>query len=857
MTTSTTSDYPQIPVENLPLWMRQAQRRVDWGLLIVLVFAIAASWSFLVQPSLPETNANRNYAFLTADFAEALREGVLYPRWSPHVLAGYGAPIPNFYPPGAPYTAAVVEVLLTNDTWTALRLVYALSICGAGIAMYCFVTRWLGSRAGVLASILYVFSPSVAVITPLVLGDLPGAMSLALLPTLLWAASRLIILNHPFDFALVALTIGAMTITEPRSAFVGLCLTFVLTLWAMFNRGAMATRRGRWKLLATMLLAAGIGVATAACYWLPALMEDYAVDWVRDTVELHLPTLTLDELIAPLRQLDPAEVVLRPQYTLGRAILIYLLIGGAGAVMLARRWGRDWGQTLPLLFLVISLVLALLLTTQWTNQRWLLGMLTLCCAVVGGTTLACIERLIYRLDRMMSRRLKPIQSGGQTARPVSYASRPISYPSRPISRSRKSRMTRVMRLLQRLTFPTVCAFALIGALPAWLLPIFTESSTPVTPLAQVQYTLDGFGVPVLPAGLSLPTTIGRNPEVNRFLVNSYRAESINRFSPDLIPSDIAIDFPETAVFETNFPLSPDQNTHGGRFAILARREADLTMLLSWFPGWRAALNGRPIPLRQDRLTGLVQMTIPQTNNWSELVIYLGATTVRQAGWWVMGSGLVGTIWLMRVRGLRRRLHEPEPFFDDLGLLNLVDARLLTVVLLCFIGVLGITTLPNAPVALSPGPFHGLEGAAGLRSQTETGLEALAYWVESDMVPHQGELKFTVYWRAPRTLSTNTRVRAYVYEVNRRLRVLETPLRHPGDYPTRLWRAGGYVADTYVIDLPPSLFPGSYQVFIEAFTCTDDASLECDRRLVQRFLDFSEVSVTSPSMMLPNIITILD
>lgn len=856
MSTSTTTNYPQIPVENLPLWMRQAQRRVDWGLLLVLLFAIAASWSFLLQPSLPEANANRNYAFLTADFAEALREGVLYPRWSPHVLAGLGAPIPNFYPPGAPYTAALVEVLLTNDTWTALRLVYALSIWGAGIAMYCFVTRWLGSRAGVLASILYIFSPYLAVITPLMMGDLPGAISLALLPTLLWAASRLIILNHPVDFALVALTVGAMTITEPRSAFVGLSLTLVLTLWAMFDRGTAAVRRGRWKLLATMLLAACIGVATAACYWLPALMEDYAVDWMRDLSEAHLPALTFDGLIAPLRQLDPAEVVLRPQYTLGRAIVIYMLIGSAGAVMLARRWGRDWGQTLPLLFLILSLLLALLMITRWTEQRWLLGTLTLCCAVVGGTTLACIERLIYRLDRIISRRLKPIQPTGQTARPVSYASRPISYPSRPISRSRRSRMTRLMRLLQRLTFPTVCAFALIGALPMWLLPIFAESSTAVTPLAQVQYTLDGFGVPVLPSGLALPTTIGRNPEVNRFLVNSYRAESIYRFSPDLIPGDMAIDFPETAVFETNFPLSPEQNSHGGRFAILAQRSADLTMLLSWFPGWRATLNGRPIPLRQDQLTGLVQMTIPQTNNWSELVIYFGATTVRQAGWWVMGSALVGVVWLMRVRGLRRR-QEQDALFDDLALLNLVEARLLTVVLLCFLGVLAITTLPNAPVTLSPGPFHGLEGAAGLRSQADGGLEALAYRVEADLVPHQGELEFTIYWRAPRTLLTNTRVRVYLYDVNRRLRVLETPLHHPGDYPTRLWRAGGYVADTYIIDLPPSLFPGSYQVFIEAFTCTDDASPECDRRIVQRFLDFSDVSITSPSMMLPNIITILD
>lgn len=862
MSTITPTDYPPIPVENLPLWMRQAQRRVDWGVLLVLGFAIAASWSFLMQTGLPESNANRNYAFMTADFAEALREGVLYPRWSPHVLAGYGAPIPNFYPPGAPYSAAVVEVLLTNDTWTALRLMYALAIWGAAIGMYSFVTRWLGSRAGVLASLLYVFSPYIAVNVPLVMGDLPGAISLALLPTLLWAVSRLIILNHTIDFALVALTGTALLLTEPRSALVGLILTFTLVAWAMFDGSVAAIKRGRWKLLVTTLLAVCIAVTSAACYWLPALIESYAVRWVNTVSPVNPLHLTIAELVAPLRQLDPAEIIRTPQFTLGRVLVIYVLLGIGGAAFMARRWRRDWGQTLPLLFVMIGGLLTLLLVTPtlWAGQPWLLGTLTLCCAVAGAATLALIERFIHRLDRVNPLRWRTVQiraiQVGDVQDTSQQKARPISYASRPGSRSRRSRATRLVRVLNRLAFPLACAFALIGALPVWLLPMLPETTSAVTPLAQVQYTLEGFGVPVLPSGLPLPTTIPDNSEDNRFLINSYRAESISRFSPDLTPGDMAIGFPETAVFETSFPLSPVQNSHGGRFAILSQRESDLTMLLSWFPGWRATLNGRPIPLRQEPATGLVQMHIPPTPNWSELVLYFGATTIRQAGWWLMSCGLVSILWITRLRGLRRR-RQDEPFFDDLALLNLPDARLLTVVMFSFVGVLALTTLPGAPVALGPGAFHALEGTVTLRAQTDSGLEALAYRLEQDLVPREGTLKFTVYWRAPRTLLNNTRVRAHLYDVNRRLRVLDLPLRHPGDYPTRLWRAGGFVADTYVIELPPTLFPGSYQVIFEAFICADDASAECDRRVVQRFLDFNNTSQTSVNMVLPKIITILD
>jgi hypothetical protein len=84
--------------------MRRARRGLDWGILLVFVMALTVSCPFIFNADLPYTNANENYVFRTADYAKAIQQGWLYPRWSPNVLGGYGAPIPNFYPPLPAYS---------------------------------------------------------------------------------------------------------------------------------------------------------------------------------------------------------------------------------------------------------------------------------------------------------------------------------------------------------------------------------------------------------------------------------------------------------------------------------------------------------------------------------------------------------------------------------------------------------------------------------------------------------------------------------------------------------------------------------------------------------------------------------
>ena len=207
-----------IPLADLPTWMRQSlQNVVDWGLFLVIGFSLLVAWPFLLQSGLPRTNALENHVFMVADYATAFREGRLYPRWSAAALNGYGAPIPHYYPPGAAYSTAVIEVLFTGDTVIAVRFMGILALALAGVMTYAFVLRWGGARAGILAAILYVYSPYMGLTAPHILGDFPGLLGLALLPTLLWGVHRLLLRDRAYDFLLVALTTGALLVTAPNA----------------------------------------------------------------------------------------------------------------------------------------------------------------------------------------------------------------------------------------------------------------------------------------------------------------------------------------------------------------------------------------------------------------------------------------------------------------------------------------------------------------------------------------------------------------------------------------------------------------------------------------------------------------
>lgn len=59
------------------------------------------------------------------------RDGRLHPRRAESAFDGYGAPIYNYYEPGALFIVGIIDVLFTRDTvhpTVAVRFLYAMSL---------------------------------------------------------------------------------------------------------------------------------------------------------------------------------------------------------------------------------------------------------------------------------------------------------------------------------------------------------------------------------------------------------------------------------------------------------------------------------------------------------------------------------------------------------------------------------------------------------------------------------------------------------------------------------------------------------------------------------------------------------
>lgn len=375
----------QIVIADLPDWMKQARRGVDWGVLLVMGFAFLFAWNF-IQQDLSATNAHQAYLFQAADTAEALREGRLYPRWSAHAYGGYGAPLPNFYPPAAPYLAALLEVLFTNDTLLAVKLLMLFAYVFAAAMVYVLVMQRRDGLAGIVAAFLYVLSPYVGLTVPRVLGDMNEVLALALLPSVLWAVNRLLLRNQAFDFLLIALFSALLLLAAPPYFLIALVLVTVLI--------AIDEQKTRQKII-TISAAIGVGVLCAAFYWLPALAESQAVTWLENPISATPYHINLAGLFAQIEQLDAGAMRHHPQLNLGWISLFML---GASLPVLLRYYRQS---RFELAFLGLGLGLLAGTVLLFPHAIWILSPVMLCFAIAGTGLIRWYRGLQRRLKYLL------------------------------------------------------------------------------------------------------------------------------------------------------------------------------------------------------------------------------------------------------------------------------------------------------------------------------------------------------------------------------------------------------------------------------------------------------------------------
>ena len=124
-------------------------------LLLLTLFA----WAPLLAPGyfLGAHDAKHNLFWLV-QFDQGLKDGFLWPRWSPDHVLGYGYPLFTFYAPLLFYVAELFH-LLGASIAGAIKITWALAFVLSGITMYRFARRLWGQGPGFVAALLYVYAP--------------------------------------------------------------------------------------------------------------------------------------------------------------------------------------------------------------------------------------------------------------------------------------------------------------------------------------------------------------------------------------------------------------------------------------------------------------------------------------------------------------------------------------------------------------------------------------------------------------------------------------------------------------------------------------------------------------------------
>ncbi|MCA9915555.1 MAG: glycosyltransferase family 39 protein, partial [Anaerolineae bacterium] len=310
-------DERTIPDAQLPTWMQQARRGVDWGVIIVMILSIFVAWPLIANRHLPAYTALENYAFQVNDASTSILQGWFFPRWSATALNGYGTPLPHYQPSAAADVAAFVNVLFLNDPERVIRVVMIAAFLLAGSTTYVLVMQRSGAQTGMLAAALYLFSPYVALMTPYVRGDLPEVLSLAAMPTLLWAINRQLQRNQPLDSLAIAISTAFILLNDPLWLLLSL-----LPITALF----LDDFRANWRRTKLVTISGSIllGIGVASFFWLPALLEKDIVRWLPPLVQSRTEPISFLGLFARTETLDPAALVHYPQWNLGWALLIFV-----------------------------------------------------------------------------------------------------------------------------------------------------------------------------------------------------------------------------------------------------------------------------------------------------------------------------------------------------------------------------------------------------------------------------------------------------------------------------------------------------------------------------------------------------
>ena len=849
-----------------------AARRLQPYLLLALL-ALPALWP-LAGPGLPRTNDNLTHLFRVVELDALLRAGVLFPRWAPDLVHGYGYPIFNYFP----YLAhALVEALhlLGLNFLTAYNAACGLALLASAWLAYRLGRAHFGHLPGLVAGVAYLYSPYLLYDT-YIRGSLPENLALALLPLVLLQLRQAAQGRQP-ALAYAALALAAALFSHHGvmlQAMPFLVAYAVLQSLSDDRRPLRATddrlskktndkvitphtatatptsvtphlspQEGTTKVVTTVspsltnshthtpthffasplthLHTFTLALLLSAFFWLPALAESGYVQIARGTGNGGMSYidnfLSLRELLAlPRLPVDPA--LLNPPVVRSLPLAALVLAALTLARWLYQRLRPNAARaftpqhTRALAFFALAALLGVLLIHPLSRPLWdalpllrltlfpwrLLGPISLFISLLAGALF---------VDQPGNQGIEGNE--GNKGTKVHSSTKITAAKTSVVHRAKRSSVVGYLSSVVRLFILPPAGFFgafILLVLPA--LPFATPPREAVSP-APTLADLARFEVP--------PDFIGTTT-VGEYLPVWVRALPDTAPNRDQLLAGQPVQRHEAPGAEVRITES---GAVGDRYTVTAPQPVTFTYRAFYFPGWRATLDGKPVPLTVTDPHGLMQVAVPAGAH--SLSFQFGSTPIRIIGALLSLLGLAATAAvLIQSRRSHRHPHSeasfpaanlqlpasstPSPFI-------LQPSAFILPIFLALVRPLlydaGLTPLLRR--GAQPGLVLNHDYAGEL---TLLGAEASAAALRAD-----DELLVNLYWQANHPLGI-----PYGFDV----RLVDAAghtwsqpdLLRPRDWRftpgTDFWPTDQYILDPYRLLPIPGAPPGAYTVRVTVF-----------------------------------------
>ncbi len=781
--------------------IRTLAKKIDPGLGLACLLSLFAFYP-LLQPGLPNTADGALHLYRTVELDQCWQDGVYYPRWAPDLFLGYGYPIFNFYAPLLYYLAEVLHVLGFSFQG-ALKAIQVGAFLLYGLGMYVFAREITGRKPALLAAAAYVYAPY-RFKEAFVQGDYPQFLALALLPLTFWAFYKIVATRKPRYIVVGAGLYGALILSHNITAmlaspFLGL---YIVWMTLSFPRRNRVSPKNLVSEILPALAALALGLGLTAFFWLPALYE-------KRWVQLDLLTkgffdfrhyfLNLRELLSPSLPLDTAASNPYMPFNLGTSQVLFYL---AAALGLPLCFGLRREEKSHLLFFSVSLLLCIFMTLPASTLLWehvpflaftefpwrLVGLAGLFIALPAGMSL----RLLSDRGRLSSALIA--LGWGLILVPMSVFV--YLYPRQP----------------------------------------FIEYPDP-TPADIVQFELESHAWGTTSGSEYLTIWVAEKPEDSPLLPFYRAGQPINKLDNHRLPAGVRAEMLSHSVVSDSYRfISPQAFT--ARFNTF------------YFPGWRAYLDGEPVPIQIGQPHALIEVAIPPGEH--TLLLRFENTPIRLlANGLSLAALLVTFIFLSRLTGYTSHIIHQQSRIIELesrlaylsSLVSYLEARLsklaqsqskasplppplqpiyprndlswgqalsLGAVILALFAVKEALIDPHTSWFRKHSPLPTVLGAQhAAQINLDDKVLFLGYSLADDTVRQGKDLRLVLYWQAQQPLEKQYSSFAHLDAPPDYTTWVGSDNLNPGGIPTSRWAPTLYTRDEHTISIPADLPPVEY------------------------------------------------